>query len=80
MEDVTLVNNVTLHECNQAQYGGVEGYHARRTTRCLAVTRNTIQQLYNARSCALKCCVDLHISRQVVYVEDRPSCLRQSTE
>ncbi len=54
MEDVTLVNNMTLYECDQVRCDSVEAYHAQRSTRCLAVTRNTTQWLHNVKCCALE--------------------------
>ncbi len=66
----------TVHECNRARCDDVEGHCAQRTTRYLAVTRNTTQQLQNTKHCTLECCVGLHILWQVVYVGDRSSCLR----
>ncbi len=58
----TVINNVTLYERDQARCGGVEGYHAQRTSRRLMVTRNTTQQLHNVKRCTLECCVGSHIS------------------
>ncbi len=78
MEDVALVNNATL--CMNVARHGVEGYCAQRTTRHLVVTRNTMQQLHNAKRCTLESCVGLHTLWQVVFVEDRSSCLQRSTE
>ncbi len=76
MEDVTLVNNVTLYERSQARCDSVEKYRAQRTTCCLAVTRNTTQQVHNAKHCTLEHCVGLYISQQVVYIGDRSSYLQ----
>ncbi len=52
--------NATRHD--------VEVYNAQRTPLCLAVTRNTTQQLHNAKHCALEHCINSHILQQVVYV------------
>ncbi len=53
----------TMYECDQARCGSVEGYHAQRTTRHLAVTRITTQQLHNTKLCTPEHFVGLHISQ-----------------
>ncbi len=69
-------NTPIVYEYDQVRCGGVEGYHAQRNARHLVETRNTTQQLHNAKRCALEHCVGSHISWQVVYIGDRSSFLQ----
>ncbi len=71
MEDITLVNNATLcmnvTRHNAAMWRGT----VQKELLChLAITKNTTQQLHNAKLCTLEHCVSSHILRQVLYIRD----------